>query len=134
MITTLRDIRVLIAEPHFSVRASLSILMSAFEDMYKVGEVANGVEAIRQCVELQPDVLLLGAAFADIDGLDVARAVAQTARPPFIILLGGPQGEGHEQAALNAGVNVYFTAQARGYDVIDAIQAVPRSVAGINRS
>jgi DNA-binding NarL/FixJ family response regulator len=126
MITKVRDIRVLIAEPHFSVRASLSILMSAFEDIYKIGEVATGVETIRLCAELHPNVLLLGASFTDLDGIDVVRSVAQKPNPPFIILLGGPLGEAYEQAALEAGVNVYFTAKARGYDIIDAIQASPR--------
>jgi DNA-binding NarL/FixJ family response regulator len=126
MITRLREIRVLIAEPHLSVRASLSILMSAFEEIYKVGEVASGVEAIELCGELQPNVIVLGASFADMAGSEVARIIAQKPKPPFIIMLGGPLDEIYERAALEAGVNVYFTAKARGYDIIDAIQASPR--------
>jgi len=69
---TVAAIRVLIAagQPH-GTRKDLETQ----PDFAIVGEVSDGVDAVRQTVELTPDILLLDAAIAVLSGLDVLSAL-----------------------------------------------------------
>jgi DNA-binding NarL/FixJ family response regulator len=116
-------IRVLIAEPHETIRQSLSSVMEAFPDIEKVGETNNGYETIRLCEELQPDVLLIGLSLQDLDSLVTTRLIYEKPRHPRIIMIDGLYGEEHEDSARKAGVDVYLTLQTGVNDTVEAIRA-----------
>ena len=63
--------RVLIVDDHPSFRATARALLQA-EGYDVVGEAENGVGALRQARELQPDVVLLDVQLPDFDGFEVA--------------------------------------------------------------
>ena len=124
--TMLRPIQLLIAEPHEMVRLSLDSLISVYDNITKVGEARNGSETVRLCDQLRPHVVILGQHMADMDGISVARQILKSPNPPYLIMLDGLMGEEHERAALDAGINVYFTVDTPIADVIDAIYAAAR--------
>jgi DNA-binding NarL/FixJ family response regulator len=116
-------IRVLIAEPHEMIRSSLISAIEAFNDFEKVGDTGDGYEALRLCEELKPDVLLLGLYTREMDGLTTTRLMREKPNCPFIIMIDGLWGEEHEDSALEAGVNVYFTLETSVNDIVKAIRA-----------
>src|SRR5512132_1335317 len=63
--------RVLIVDDHPSFRATARALLQA-EGYDVVGEAENGVGAMRQARDLQPDVVLLDVQLPDFDGFEVA--------------------------------------------------------------
>jgi DNA-binding NarL/FixJ family response regulator len=63
--------RVLIVDDHPSFRATARALLQA-EGYDVVGEAENGVGALRQARDLQPDVVLLDVQLPDFDGFEVA--------------------------------------------------------------
>ncbi len=63
--------RVLIVDDHPSFRATARALLQA-EGYDVVGEAENGVSALRQAKDLQPDVVLLDVQLPDFDGFEVA--------------------------------------------------------------
>jgi two-component system nitrate/nitrite response regulator NarL len=71
------SIRVLIADGQPLFRDGLRKVLETQADFSIVAEVGDGVEAVRQTVELTPDVLLLDPALPQMSGVEVLRALRQ---------------------------------------------------------
>jgi DNA-binding NarL/FixJ family response regulator len=74
---TSTTIRVLIADGQPLFRDGLRKVLETQADFSIVGEAADGVEAVRQTVDLAPDVLLLDPAIPQLSGIEVLRALRQ---------------------------------------------------------
>jgi DNA-binding NarL/FixJ family response regulator len=55
----MKSISVLIADDHAVVRDGLRALLEAHPDIAVVGDAADGLEAVRQVEELQPDIVIM---------------------------------------------------------------------------
>jgi CheY-like chemotaxis protein len=53
---------------------------------FRVAEAADGAEALTQAARLRPDAVLLDIQLPDVDGFAVARSLAETDRPPPVVL------------------------------------------------
>jgi DNA-binding NarL/FixJ family response regulator len=62
-------IRVVIADDQTLVRSGLRLIVEAQADMQVVGEAGNGIEAVRQARELEPDVILMDIRMPELDGI-----------------------------------------------------------------
>jgi DNA-binding NarL/FixJ family response regulator len=84
--------RVLIVDDHPSFRATARALLQA-EGYDVVGEAENGVGALRQARELQPDVVLLDVQLPDFDGFEVAtRLTGQNGSTIEVVLCSSRDG------------------------------------------
>jgi len=70
-----RQLRVLIADDHPSVRENLRYLINAEEDLVCVGVAKDGLHCLELCSDLRPDVLVLDNDMPGLDGLSVARTL-----------------------------------------------------------
>ncbi len=66
------SIRVLVVEDHHVVRQGLVALLNLAERIEVVGEAADGVEAIKQFRQLQPNVTLVDLRMPRMSGVDVS--------------------------------------------------------------
>jgi len=73
----MNPIRVLIADDHSVVRTGLRMFLLAFEDLELVGEVSNGLEAVRMAEQVKPDIILMDLIMPAMDGV---RATAEIRR------------------------------------------------------
>jgi DNA-binding NarL/FixJ family response regulator len=71
MLTRSRHRKVLIVDDDPSVRQLLRIMLEV-EDFEVVGEASNGIQAVPQAVELQPDFILLDQQMPQRDGAETA--------------------------------------------------------------
>lgn len=71
-------IRVLVVESVPQARAMLVKFLRLQSSVIIVGEAATGQAAIWQAGQLQPTVILLDLTLPDMDGLTVAKTIAQT--------------------------------------------------------
>jgi DNA-binding NarL/FixJ family response regulator len=69
-------IRVLIADDQSLVRAGFKALLDARDDIEVVGEASDGISAVDQARELQPDVILMDIRMSGLDGLEATRQIA----------------------------------------------------------
>jgi DNA-binding NarL/FixJ family response regulator len=77
--------RVLIVDDHASFRRLAARLLreSGFQ---VVGELADGVSALREAARLQPDLVLLDIVLPDLSGLEVARKLVDESGAPRVVL------------------------------------------------
>lgn len=68
-------IRLVIADDQAVVRAGLSVILGAEEDIEVVGEAADGAEAIVLARELRPDVVCMDIRMPGTDGIAATRAI-----------------------------------------------------------
>jgi two-component system response regulator (stage 0 sporulation protein A) len=80
-------IRVLIAEPSEELRAMLSDVVDAEEDMLVVGAASDGQEALSLAQSAHPDVLVTELVLTHLDGLALLAALAPTSDAPAAIVL-----------------------------------------------
>jgi DNA-binding NarL/FixJ family response regulator len=78
-------VRVLIVDDHPPFRElARSLLQRA--GFTVVGDAGDGAAAVDASRRLRPDVVLLDVQLPDMDGFDVARALADQDQPPVVVL------------------------------------------------
>lgn len=78
--------KLLIVDDHADFRVSARALLE-LEGFDVVGLVADGEQALEAIDRLEPDVVLLDVQLPDIDGFEVARALAAREDAPRIVLI-----------------------------------------------
>ena len=68
-----RQLRVLVADDHPSIRENLRYLIDAEPDLLCVGVTKDGRQALALCSELLPDVIVLDNDMPGLDGITVTR-------------------------------------------------------------
>lgn len=66
-------IRVVVVDDHSMVRGGLRLFLIAFDDLTLVGEAANGLEALRVCEQVRPDIVLMDLIMPVMDGIHATR-------------------------------------------------------------
>ena len=80
-------IRILVADDHLIIRQGLRLILETQAGFELVGEASDGVEAVRLCGELNPDVVLMDLRMPGMDGLTaIARLRAEQPGIAVVIL------------------------------------------------
>ncbi|MCC5871138.1 MAG: response regulator transcription factor [Gammaproteobacteria bacterium] len=90
-----------------------------------VGQASNGLEAVRQCQSLLPDIVLLDIRMPGMDGLEAARHIARMETPPAVIFC--TAYEEHAIAAFDAQAVGYLLKPVREHDLEDALARASRA-------
>lgn len=120
-------IRVLIVDDHGMVRKGLVAYLSNRPDILIVGEARDGCEAISQCEQLHPDVLLMDLVMPEMGGVAATRVIHQRWPQVQMIALTSFQEKELVQDALQAGAIGYLLKNVTGDDLY---QAICRAYAG----
>ncbi len=116
-------ISVLVVDDHEVVRHGLAIFLHAFDDLALAGEASNGLEAIRLCNELNPDVILMDILMPEMDGITATRIIKENHPDVQIIALTSFKDENMAQAAAQAGAVDCLRKDASIDKLADAIRA-----------
>jgi NarL family two-component system response regulator LiaR len=118
-----RRIRVLIVDDHAVVREGITTFLKVHRDLEMVGEASGGLEAIRLCGQLQPDVVLMDLVMPEMDGPTTIRLINQTFPLIQVIALTSFGQEDMVRAALQAGAVSYLLKTISANELADAIRA-----------
>lgn len=77
--------KILIVDDHKIVREGLRALISDSESFEVIGEASNGREATRMTRQLEPDIVIMDVAMAEMNGIEATRQILST-RPQTRIL------------------------------------------------
>ena len=115
--------RVLLADDHGIVRRGLRSLLED-ADVSVVGEAADGLEAVRLCETLRPDILIVDIGMPKLNGIDVAARVQKIEHAPSVIILSMHSDESYIIRALASGARAYLLKDATDEDLLPALRAV----------
>ena len=83
----MKPYRILIVDDHPLARQAVRTLLEDEADYRIVGEATNGLDALKACEQLQPDVVLLDIHMPGMTGLETTRLIKeQQARVKVVIL------------------------------------------------
>ena len=116
--------RILLADDHGIVRRGLKSLLESQPGYTVIGEAADGLEALRLCGELAPDLLIVDISMPMMNGIEVASRVQKLDPPPGVIILSMHADESYIMRALGAGARGYLVKDATDEDLIPAVRAV----------
>lgn len=116
-------ITILLADDHPIVRQGIRAVLEAAEDLELVAEAENGHEAVRLCVELRPDVVLMDLQMPGLHGIDATREVRRCSPDTTVLVLTMFDDDDTVFAAVAAGASGYLLKGSDGSDIIAALRA-----------
>ena len=99
--------RILIVDDAPAVRESLGWLLLDQPGLAVVGDAADGSAAMRQALDLNPDLVILDIELPDTDGFNVTRQLKALPRPPIVVLLSIHSDELSKQRGVQAGCDAF---------------------------
>lgn len=118
--------RILVADDHPVVRGGIVALLGTADDLDVVGEAADGLEAVRLALELEPDVVLMDLRMPGIDG-DEATALILAERPGIrVLVLTTYESDDSILTAIEAGASGYLLKAAPQEELLAGIRSVAR--------
>ncbi len=117
----MKTTRVVLADDHPIVRASIRRLLEKAGDIEVVGEASDGIETIRLVEELAPDVLLLDVEMPGMKGFEVARHFQTVGAPVRILALSAYDDKQYILAMLASGATGYLTKEEAPQTIIRAV-------------
>jgi DNA-binding NarL/FixJ family response regulator len=117
-------LRVLVAEDQKVVRDGLVLLLGMLPEVEVVGAAVDGDDAVRQALELEPDVVLMDLHMPRCDGVEATRRLARARPGVHIVVLTSYSDDESVLAALRAGARGFLTKDAGATDILQAMSAV----------
>jgi DNA-binding NarL/FixJ family response regulator len=116
-------IRVLLADDHPLVRQGLRAVLDTVADIELAGEASDGREAVRQAVELQPDVVVMDLQLPGLHGIEATRQISSQVPGAAVLVLTMFEDDATVFAAVQAGTLGYLVKGADGADIVAAVHA-----------
>lgn len=130
------EIRLLIVDDHFLMRAGLAATVNAESDMRVVAEAKDGEQAIEEFRRHRPDVTLMDLRMPGMSGIEAITAIRSEFANSRIIVLSTYDGDEDIHRAIEAGAQTYLLKNTLHDELLQAIRAVhsgqrhlPRTVA-----
>lgn len=117
-------IRVVVADDQAVVRSGLRMILEANADICVVGEAVDGRDAVTQCCEIEPDVVLMDIRMPVLDGIAATEELIRRGSPTRVIVLTSYGVDENLYAALNAGAQGFFLKTDKPEQLIQAVRRV----------
>lgn len=118
------SIRILLADDHAILRDGLKALLNSEPGLSVVGEARDGLEAIDQFLELEPDVLVLDLVMPRLDGIQATLEIRRHFPQARILILTSFAEQQQVISAIRAGASGYLLKEAAAEELIDTIRNV----------
>ncbi len=117
-------IRVVLADDHRILRASLAMFLGDTQDIEVVGQADDGQQALVLVEQQQPDVVLLDLNMPGMSGLDVLPLVRKQWPDIKVLVLTGRDEDTYVMRALRAGAHGYVLKTIAEDDLVRAVRDV----------
>jgi DNA-binding NarL/FixJ family response regulator len=115
-------IRVLVVEDHESWRRFFATELQKEPGLRIIGQVADGVEAVQQAKELQPDLVLLDIGLPTLNGIQAARRICGVSPTSKILFVSENRCPDVVREALSNGADGYVVKSDAASELLPAIK------------
>src|ERR1700761_2880735 len=126
-------IKVLVVDDQQLVRAGFRVILDTEPDLTVVGEASDGVTALQQNRDLQPDVVLMDIRMPAMDGLEATRRILASS-PARVVILTTFDADEYVYGALQAGASGFMLKDAPPGQLLAAVRAAAAGNALIDAS
>lgn len=116
--------RILLADQQPIFRLGLRSVLNAHEGWEVCGEAIDASDAVRKCIELRPDLILLNIGMSGRDGIDAAHNILKASPDQKILILTEVASEKKVRDCLQAGVCGWILKSDGIHGLTTAIEAV----------
>jgi len=117
-------LRILIGDDHTLMRQGLRKILEERPDWEIVAEAGDGRTAVRETLELTPDVVVLDIGMPLLNGIEATAQITRKAPTVQVLILSMHADEAYVAQAVRAGARGYLLKDSAGADLIGAVAAV----------
>lgn len=123
-----QKLRMLIADDHELVRHGIRALLQAHRGWKVVGEAADGTEAAEKARKLKPDIAILDIGMPQMDGLEAARLIRESAPKTRVLILTLHESEQMVRRVLETGARGYVLKSDLAAHLVKAVKNISRGI------
>jgi DNA-binding NarL/FixJ family response regulator len=123
----MNGVRVLLVDDQALFREALATLLALSPEVEVVGQAGDGAEAVAQCAQLKPDVVLMDLRMPGVDGIEATRRIAAAQPEVRVLVLTTFEEDAEVFAAIRAGAAGYLLKASPSEKLFEAIRAVARN-------
>jgi DNA-binding NarL/FixJ family response regulator len=116
--------RVVIADDHPVFRRGLKALLDGEDGLSVVGEAADGLEAVKVVLDLEPDVVVMDLHMPGMGGVDAAKQILEALPSLGVLVLTMHEDDELVFAAMKAGARGYLVKTTDDDEIVRAVQAI----------
>lgn len=117
-------IKILLVDDHGVLREGMRNLLEQEPDMKVVGEAGNGLEAVAVAKAVKPDVVLMDVVMPRLGGIEATKQIKKANPTTATLILSAYDDDRYVLGLLEAGAAGYLLKSASGQEVVHAIRAV----------
>lgn len=118
------SIRVLVVEDFEAWRHFYRSTLQKQSEFHVIGEVSDGLEAVRQAQQLKPDLILLDIGLATLNGIEAARRIREISPKSKILFVSENRSADIVEEALSTGAVGFVVKSDAAAALLPAIDAV----------
>jgi DNA-binding NarL/FixJ family response regulator len=119
-----KPVRVLVIEDYEPWRRYFSTVLQKQPELQVIGEVSDGLEAVQQAEELQPDLILLDIGLPTLNGIEVARRIREVSPASRILFVSENRSADIAEEALSTGASGYVVKSDAKSELLPAVKVV----------
>lgn len=127
-----KAVSIFIAEDHLISRIGLKMLLEQTSHFSVVGESEDGQDAVKQILELKPEVVMMDLGLPSIDGVEATLQVKKALPETKVLIFTTAEDDSSIFAALKAGADGYCLKTISGEMLSMAIESVLKGAAWLD--
>ncbi len=113
---------ILLVDDHPLLRKGVSQLLELESDIKVIGEAANGEDAVRKAVQLEPDLILLDLSMKGMDGIETLAAMRAADVIARIVVFTVSDDRSDVVSALKSGADGYLLKDTEPEELVENIR------------
>jgi DNA-binding NarL/FixJ family response regulator len=117
-------IAVLVVDDYGDWRRFVCRTLKKNSGLHVIGEASDGLEAVQKSQELQPDLVLLDIGLPTLNGIEVARRIAEVSPTSKILFVSENRSVDIAEKVMSMGAGGYVVKSDAGSELLPAVKAV----------